>query len=257
MKQFPEGKRIISFNSRVFDKAEHKMSTLHRELCEIVSALQTYEYYIIGSPFPIYLNCDHKPFIFLWGRNGQLSLRVFRYQVIITKLQNLKIIWTPGSNLAFPDILRRNVTIEEYQKHQLRHKRIPCDVELYGELETPVTYQIQHEDNPDDTCNDFYLIKYTRGNEEKILRLQDDGDDFTVSIMLDEFPVTSIQHAPDCFRMGKFIRQFRRICEPETQSSVSANASNTDNSSINSRSPSEDDEADSTSPGDDSRQYRR
>ena len=31
--QFPEGKRIISFNYRVFDKAEQKMSTLHRELC--------------------------------------------------------------------------------------------------------------------------------------------------------------------------------------------------------------------------------
>ena len=37
------------------------MSTLHRELCEIVSALQVYEHYIVGSPFPIYLYCDHKP----------------------------------------------------------------------------------------------------------------------------------------------------------------------------------------------------
>ena len=41
IQQFPEGKRIVSFNSRVFEKAEQKMSTLHRELCEIVSALQT------------------------------------------------------------------------------------------------------------------------------------------------------------------------------------------------------------------------
>ena len=32
IQQFPEGKRIISFNSRIFDKAEPKMSTLHREL---------------------------------------------------------------------------------------------------------------------------------------------------------------------------------------------------------------------------------
>ena len=52
IQQFPEGKRIISFNSRVFDKAEQKMSTLHRELCGTVSALQTYEHYIITSPFP-------------------------------------------------------------------------------------------------------------------------------------------------------------------------------------------------------------
>ena len=55
IQQFPEGKIFISFNSRVFDKAERKRSTLHRELCGIVSALQTYEHYIVGSPFPIYL----------------------------------------------------------------------------------------------------------------------------------------------------------------------------------------------------------
>ena len=89
------------------------MSTLHRELCGIVSALQTYEHYIIGSPFPIYLYCDHKPILYLWGRKGQLSHRFFKYQVIITKFHNLKIIWTPGSNLAFPDILNRNVTLSE------------------------------------------------------------------------------------------------------------------------------------------------
>ena len=44
IQQFPEGKRIISFNSRVFDKAEQKMFTLHRELCGIVSAVQTYKH---------------------------------------------------------------------------------------------------------------------------------------------------------------------------------------------------------------------
>ena len=53
IQQFPESKRIISFNSRIFDKAEQNMSTLHRELCGIFSALQTFEHYISGSPFPI------------------------------------------------------------------------------------------------------------------------------------------------------------------------------------------------------------
>ena len=48
IQQFPEGKRIISFNSRVFDKTEQKMFTLHRELCGIVPALQirTIHYWI-------------------------------------------------------------------------------------------------------------------------------------------------------------------------------------------------------------------
>ena len=44
---FPEGKGIISLNSRILEKAEQKMSTLHREFCGIVLALQTYEHYII------------------------------------------------------------------------------------------------------------------------------------------------------------------------------------------------------------------
>ena len=38
---FPEGKRIVSVNSRVFDKAEQKTSTQRRELCGIICALQT------------------------------------------------------------------------------------------------------------------------------------------------------------------------------------------------------------------------
>ena len=103
--QFPEGNRILSFNSRIFYKAEQKLSTLQGEPYGIVSALQTYEHYFIGSPFPIYLYCDHKPILYLWGRKGQLPHRFFRYQLIITKVQNLKIMWTPGKNLAFLDIL--------------------------------------------------------------------------------------------------------------------------------------------------------
>ena len=84
----------------------------------------------------------------------------FRYKVIITKFQNLKIIWTPGLNLAFPVILSRNITIEEYQKHQLQHKCFLRGIEVYDGNGTPVSYQIQHEDNPNDTCDDFYRIKY-------------------------------------------------------------------------------------------------
>ena len=52
IQQFPDRKRIVSANSRVFDKAEQKMSPQHRELCGIISALQTYEFYLIGSHFP-------------------------------------------------------------------------------------------------------------------------------------------------------------------------------------------------------------
>ena len=241
IQQLPEGKRIISFNSRVFDKAEQKMSTLHIELCGIVSALQTYEHYIIGSPFPIYLFCDHKPILYLWGRKRQLSHRFFSYQVIITKFQNLKIIWTPGSNLAFPDILSRNVTIEEYQKHQLQHKKIPRDIEVFDEHGSRVIYKIQHEDNPNDSCNDFYPIRCQQGNDEKVLRLQKDGKTHTLNSLTNEFPILSIQSAADCFRMGKTINQFRRLFSSLASPATLDNNSDRTYSSISSLETEEED----------------
>ena len=215
IQRFPEGKRLISFNSRIFDKAEQKMPTLHRELYGLVSALQTYEHYIVGSPFPIYLYCDHKPILYLWGRKGQLSHRFFRYQVIITKIQNLKIIWTPGSNLAFPDILSRYVTREEHQKHLLHNKKILGDIEFYDEHGSPVTCRIQHDDNPNDTHKDFYLIYCQRRNDNKVLRLHNDGENFSLNSLSNEFPRTRIQAATDCFRLCKTINQFRRLCLPQ------------------------------------------
>ena len=79
IQDFPVRKRMISANSRVFDKAEQKISPQHRELCGIISALQTNEFYVIGSPFPIYLFCDHRPILFLWSRHGQMSHRFLKY----------------------------------------------------------------------------------------------------------------------------------------------------------------------------------
>ena len=227
IQQFPEGKRIISFNSCIFDKAEQKMSTLHKELCGIVSALQTYEHYIIGSPFPIYLYCDHKPILYLWGRKGQLSHRFFRYQVIITKFQNLKIIWTPGSNLAFPDMLSRNVTIDEYQHHQLQHKKLPRDIQYFDEHGQQITYKINHDDTSAEKCNDFYPINCQQGKDQKILRLHNDGKNFSLNSISTEFATSTAQLAADCFRMGRTINQFRRLCRPGSPVSLSSSESST------------------------------
>ena len=131
------------------------MSTLHRELSGIVSALQTYEYHILGSNFPIYLYYDHKPILYLWGRKGQLSRRFFKDQVIISKPHNLKIIWTPRSNLAFPDILSRNVTLSELNKLQRQHKEIPQDISFYDLDGHKVHYTIKHEGEQKSSYNNF------------------------------------------------------------------------------------------------------
>ena len=227
--QFPEGKRIISFNCRVFDKAEQKMSTLHRDLCGIVSSLQTYELYIIESPFPIYLYCDHTPNLYLWGRKGQLSQRFFRYQVIITKFQNLKIIWTPGSNLAFPDILSRNVTIDEYQHHQLQHKKLRRDGQFFDGNGQQITYEINHDDTAAETCNDFYPIHCQQGKDQKILRLHNGGEVFPLNSISTDFATSSLHLAADCFRLGRTIKQFRRLCRPGSPVSLSSSESSSGN----------------------------
>ena len=73
-----------------------------------------------------------------------------------------------------------------------------------------------------------------------------DSEDFIINSLLDEFPINSIQQASDCFRRGRFINQFRRICEPEAQSKLSVNTSDTDYSSIDSFRSSADDTADPT-----------
>ena len=189
------------------------MSTLHRELCGIVSELQTYEYYIIGSPFPIYLYCDHKPKLYLWGRKGQLSHRFFENQVIITKFHNLKIIWTPGSNLAFPDILSRNVTLSGANKLQLQHKEIPHDISFYDHEGLKVHYTIKHEEEQNTSYNDFYPIICQPGNTRKTLRLKNDGNEHHVEDYLEHNEVlATMQDTTDCFKLGKTINQFKQLC---------------------------------------------
>ena len=212
VQQFPEGKRIVSFNCSVFDNAEQKMSTLHRELCGIVSALQTYERYIIVSPFPIYLYCDHKPILYLWGRKGQLSHRFFKYQVIIN-FHNLKIIWTPRSNPDFPDNLSRNVTLSEANKLQLQHKEIPHDISFYDQDGHKVHYTIKHEDEQNASLNDFYPIICQQGNTRKTLRLKNDGKEHHVGDHLEDNEVlATMQDMTDCFKLGKTINQYKERC---------------------------------------------
>ena len=172
----------------------------------------------------------------------QLSHRFFRYQVIITKFQNLKNVWTPRSNLAFPDILSRNVAVEDYQKHQLRQEKLSRNIEFYDENGSPITYRIQHDNNPNDTCNDFYPY-HQQENNNKALRLHNDEENFTLNSLRNEFPSTTIQSATNCFQLGKTINQFRQLSLPSVQSLSSVEDSEPTYSSINSLNTKEDDVA--------------
>ena len=70
-----------------------------------------------------------------------------------------------------------------------------------------------------------------------------DGEIFTPNILSNEFPTATIQSATDCFRLGRTINQFRRLCLPSTQSLSSVEDSEPTYSSINSLNTNEDDNA--------------
>ena len=210
---FPDGKKIVSAISRVFDKAEQKMSPQHRELFGIISALQTYEFYIIGSPFPINLYCDHRPILFLWSRKGQLSHRFFKYQVVLTKFHNLKIIYTPGTNLAFPDLLSRNVPIADIKKYQNEHKTIPNEIKFVLDTGEQINYSVLHEEDKKTTHNDcFPIIAQMHGGKRKLIDISEKGD-FSIEEAPDyyEESCNAIQNITDFFKFGKQINQIKKL----------------------------------------------
>ena len=89
--------------------------------------------------------------------------------------------------------------------------KIPKDIEFHDEFGSPVTYQIQQAENSNDKCNDFFLKHYQQENDNKFVRLHNDNENFTLNSLSNEFPKTTIEPA-DCFRMGRTINQFRRLC---------------------------------------------
>ena len=81
--------------------------------------------------------------------------------------------------------------------------------------------------------------------------MHNDGENFTLSNRSSEVPTTMIQSATDCFRLGRTINQFRRLCLPSTQSLSSVEGSEPTYSSINSLNTNEDDDVLDELPDDD------
>ena len=213
VQEFPEGKRIVSFNSRIYAKEEQEMSTTARELCGVISALQTYEHYLIGSPHPVYVYTDHKPLMYLWGRRGKLSHRFFRYQLVISQYQNLKIIWTEGKNLAFPDILSRNVKIKDLDKYRLKQKQIAKDISFYDEHGNKEKY-FNLRDIEKGPADDFFPIpkqsvtgidKFIFKNDEMVKQKYDNHQNRPCSI----------NNISEDFSYGSSINHYRRHREQE------------------------------------------
>ena len=80
----------------------------------------------------------------------------------------MKIIWTEGKNLAFPDILSRNVSIKDLDKYQLKREKIPKDIKFYDESGNEEKYFVML-DNEKGQKNDCYpILKQTFQGVKKL-----------------------------------------------------------------------------------------
>ena len=189
------------------------MSTLHRELSGIISALQFYEHFIIGSLHQIKIFCDQKQLLRLWARIGRLFHRFFRYQVIITQLTNLKIIWTPGNDLAFPDLLSRNVSLKDLTGHQLVHKEIPKGIRFFNQSGYEVQYLLGHKSSADDGTDDIYPFVCTHRGARKTFNPKNDGTEMICTIYGSNSPKV-LFNISDSFGEGKNINNRRKWQAP-------------------------------------------
>ena len=76
----------------------------------------------------------------------------------IDKIQQFEIIYTPDSNLAFSDLLSRNVPIADIKKYQLEHKTIPNDKKFNLDNGEKVWYSVLHRDDNKIFQNDCYPV---------------------------------------------------------------------------------------------------
>ena len=90
-----------------------------------------------------------------------------------------------------------------------------------------IMYKINQDDTAAETCNVFYPIHCQQGKDQKILRLHNDGENFSLNSISSDFATSSLQLAADCFRMGRTINQFRRLWQPGSPVSLSPSESST------------------------------
>ena len=175
--------KVISYNSRILNPQEQKLSTLDRELLGIVHALQIYEFLIIGSPHPIHIFTDHKPLLHCFTKKGNLSPRFYRAQMQLTEFSKLKIIHTPGKNLSVADMLSRSFTKAELQLNQLKHKKLPPQIDFAllqdGTLK-PLHYLIKHEEILPHQKHDSHPNLADYGTDQFSIRINDKGNDIIV-----------------------------------------------------------------------------
>ena len=168
--------KVISYNSRILNPQEQKLSTLDREILGKVHALQINKFLIIGSPHPIHIFIDQKPKLHCFTKERNLGPRFYRAQMQLNKFSKLKIIHTPGKNLSVADMLSRSFTKTELQLNQLKHKQLPAQIDFaisQNNSLTHVCYLIQHEEVLPHQKHDSHLIFADYGTDQFSILIND------------------------------------------------------------------------------------
>ena len=103
--------------------------------------------------------------------------------MLLTKFSKLKIIHTAEKNLSVADMLSRSFTKAELQINQLKHKRLPPQIEfavLQDSTLKPVHYLIKHEEVLPHQNNDSHPILADYGTDQFSIRINDKGNDIII-----------------------------------------------------------------------------
>ena len=121
----------------------------------------------------------------------------------------MKIIWTEGKNRAFPDILSRNVTTKDLDKHQLKQKKIPKDILFYDKNGYEEKYFIVHDTEKGPSDEFFPVIKQNKNgvtrftiNNNKLIKIPKGTKNEQICSLTD---------ISSCFIQGSAINQIRMI----------------------------------------------
>ena len=100
--------------------------------------------------------------------------------MLSTKVSNLQIIHTAGTNLTVADMLSRDFSTINNKTCQLQHKTLPPHFDFLqlknNNFLKPIHYLIKHEDVLPTQKNDSHLILADYGDDQFTLRIQDKGN---------------------------------------------------------------------------------
>lgn len=95
----------VAFYSRQLLPAERNYTTHDKELLAIVASFEHWRHYLVGSPFPVDVYCDHKNLTFFRVRRS-LRPRHARWNLMLSKY-NFRVNFLPGCDNGAADALSR------------------------------------------------------------------------------------------------------------------------------------------------------